>query len=431
MKFPIVCSLALALAAALAAATIGPAPDAWAQAAQIAAVVNGSVITNQDVDARARLFALSAGLPQDPAILARLKPQITSELINQTLQLQAIETHKVVVPQARIAAALARINKANGLPPGGLEAKLRAAGIPYSTLVNQFRIELGWTGVLKKQLGESLRPTHEDILAEQRAMKHEIGQTQYHVAEIFIPIERPSQEANAKHFADTVIKQLRNGAPFPVVAAQFSQSQSALTGGDRGWVEPDLLDPAVRSIVERMPAGAISDPVRVAGGYEIVQLLGTRKFGEQSETMLHIKQVYLPFPTPFEGGQPSAGQLAVLSHATALRGTLHDCSAVSAANAAAGNVRKADPGPVNLATVQPAAFQSLLGGLPIGQISEPLVSHHGVALVMVCSRETSKMGLPGAPVIANLLVQRRVSLESHQLMDALHRQAIIQRYPAG
>ncbi|MDD2877037.1 MAG: peptidylprolyl isomerase [Acidiphilium sp.] len=414
----------------LGTAWLAPCSVVQAQNASIAAVVNGSVITNQDVDARARLFALSAGLPSSPDTLDRLKPQITSELIDQALQLQAIEQHKVVVPQAQIAAALARIDKANGLPPGGLEQKLAQAGIPYSTLVGQFRTELGWTEVLKKTLGEDLRPTREDVVAEQRAMQHEIGQTQYHLAEIFIPIERPSDEANAKRFADTVIKQLRNGAAFPVVAAQFSQSQSALTGGDRGWVEPDLLDPAVRAIVQRMPEGAISDPVRVAGGFEIVDLLGTRKFGEEHETMLDIRQAFLPFPTAFQGGQPTAGQLAVLSHASALRGGLHDCNAVAAANAAAGNVRKADPGPVNLATVQPAAFQSLLESLPIGQISQPLVSHNGVALVMVCSRTTSKTGLPGVPEIVNLLIQRRVSLESQQLMDTLHRNAVIQREPA-
>lgn len=398
-----------------------------AQAASIAAVVNGSVITNQDVAARARLFALSAGLPPVPQTLDRLKPQITSELIDQALQLQAIEQHKVVVPQAKIADALARIDKANNLPPGGLQKKLAQAGIPFATLVSQFRTELGWTDVLKQELGPNLRPDEQDLRAEQRAMRHEIGQTQYHIAEIFIPIERPSDEASAQRFADIVIKQLRNGAAFPVVAAQFSQSQSALTGGDRGWVEPDLLDPAVRAIVQRMPAGAISDPVRVAGGFEIVDMLGTRKFGETQRTILHIRQVFLKFPAPFQGGQPSPGQLAVLTHATALRGTLHDCHAVTQANAAAGNLRKADPGPVNLATVQPAAFQTLLSSLQIGQVSQPLVSHSGVALVMVCTRATSTTGLPPISEIGNLLIQRRVSLESQQLMDTLHRNAVIQR----
>ena len=409
----------------LAAGLLAPGAPARAQTASIAAVVNGTVITNADVAARTRLFALSAGLPTTSATLQRLKPQITRELIDQALQLQAIERNKVVVPEAKIAAALKRVNAANHLPPGSLQKKLAAAGIPLSTLVSQFRTQIGWTDVLRKKLGPGLRPTAADIAAEKAAMKTEIGKTQYHIAEIFIPVENPADVANARRFADVVIRQLRAGAPFPVVAAQFSQSQSALTGGDRGWVQPDLLDPAVRRIVEKMPVGAISDPVRVAGGFEIVNQLGIRQFGVGQRTTLSIRQVFLPFTKPFAGGQPDAQQLGVLQHANALRGTLHSCAEVEAANAAAGSVQKSNPGPVDLTTVRPAAFRKLLSSLPLGQPSEPLVSSSGIAIVMVCKRETSKIGLPGKKAIEEMLINRRVSLEAQRLMDTLHRDAEI------
>ncbi len=428
---PALFCLALAASAVPARAAIGADSLVQSDDASIAAVVNGQVITNQDVDARARLFALSAGLPADGAIVGRLKPQITDQLIDQTLQLQAIEKNKIVVPMAEIAKALADIDQRNGMAAGGLQARLQAIGVPYSTLVNQIRIELGWTEVLKKTLGADLRPTREDIEAQQRVMTRQIGQTQYHIAEIFIPIDQPSDAGNAQGFASTVITQLRNGAPFPVVAAQFSQSQSALTGGDRGWIDPDLLDPPVAAVVTRMPAGAISDPIRVAGGYSIVTLLGTRRFGEEQQTLLSIAQVYLPFPSPFSGGQPTPGQLDVLRHANQLRPSLHSCASVTAANQAAGNVRPSSPGQVDLATVQPPQFQAVLAKLPLNTASEPLVSHSGVAVVMVCSRGTQKTGLPSVPAIANLLVQRRVALESQQLMDQLHRQALIQRGDTG
>lgn len=414
--------------AVLVVSILGAASSAArAEGASIAVVVNGTVITNQDVMARTRLFALSAGLPMTPAVMERLRPQIVSELIDQALQLQAIEKHKVVVTDSELEKALAKIDKANGLPPGGLQHKLEAAGIPFSTLVNQFRIQIGWNQVLRQQLGENLRPSHEELLAEKRAMRMERGQTQYRIAEIFVPIESPKDALSAKRFAQTVITQLRNGAPFPVVAAQFSQSQSALAGGNRGWVSPDLLDPAVRDIVARMPVGAISDPVRVPGGYEIVSLLGVRKFGEGKRTELSIRQAFFRFPTPFNGGQPTAGQIAVLERVNALRPNLHDCAAVEAANQAAGKLRPANPGRVNLATVRPAAFRSLLAKLRVGQVSEPLVSHNGVAIVMVCKRSQKRIGLPNMTEIADRLVQRRVSFESQQLIDDLRRQAIIVR----
>lgn len=405
---------------------LGGSDPAFAQSASIAAVVNGQVITNQDVANRSRLFALSTGLPPDPALLARLAPQIRSELIDQTLQLQEIEKDHIAVPEAAIEAAVQNIEKSNGLPPGGLRAKLAAAGINFSTLVNQLRIEIGWTQVLKKALGQDVQPTPQDVAAEKRALQSQIGKTQYHIAEIFIPIDKPADAASAASFAQTVIKQLRAGAPFGIVAAQFSQSQSALQGGDRGFVDPSTLDPAVAKIVTVMPTGAISDPVRVAGGYSIVELLGSRKFGEEQSTILHIRQVFLPFTNKLAPNQqPDTQQLAQLAKANSIRASVHDCAGMTAANQAAGNARPDDPGPVNLATVQPPQFQTLLNSLPLNQASEPLVSGDGVAVVMVCSRAQQTSGLPSDDQIAESLLHRRVNLESQQLMDTLHRQALI------
>ncbi|MBV8703061.1 MAG: peptidylprolyl isomerase, partial [Acetobacteraceae bacterium] len=61
-----------ALAAAAPTARLGPAA---ARPVRILAVVNGTVITSEDVDNRARLFAVSSSLPQHPEVLERLRPQ--------------------------------------------------------------------------------------------------------------------------------------------------------------------------------------------------------------------------------------------------------------------------------------------------------------------------------------------------------------------
>ncbi|MDQ2802944.1 MAG: hypothetical protein M3Y41_09780, partial [Pseudomonadota bacterium] len=42
------------------------------QGARIVAIVGGEVITSGDVDNRARLFAVSSGLPPNPEVLDRL-----------------------------------------------------------------------------------------------------------------------------------------------------------------------------------------------------------------------------------------------------------------------------------------------------------------------------------------------------------------------
>ena len=43
--------------------------------------------------------------------------------------------------------------------------------------------------------------------------------------------------------------------PFAIVAAQFSQSQNALQGGDLGWLQENRIDPAVLRVAQQMPIG--------------------------------------------------------------------------------------------------------------------------------------------------------------------------------
>lgn len=403
----------------------GAAMPAFAQTASIAAVVNGQVITNDDVMARARLLAVSTGLPATPAALNRLQPQITKELIDQTLQLQEINRRNVVVAESDIAAAVAHIEQGNNLPADTLRQHLQAAGVPFSTLIAQLRTELGWQTVLHQVLGPELQPTPGDISAEKKALQAQLGTTQYHLAEIFIPVTDPADDAQAKAFANTVIAQLRTGAPFPIIAAQFSQADSALQGGDLGFVSASQLDPATAAVVLSMPAGAISNPIRVPGGYDIVQLQEMRKVGAATNMSLNIRQAYAAFAEPISNGSVGPDQAAVINKLIAAARGAHACADIEAINASFGNVRPADPGPVNLADVTPPQFQQVLANLAIGQVSQPLVAQGGVSVVMVCSRRNVADALPSDDDIRNLIVERRVALESQQLLDDLRHRSII------
>jgi peptidyl-prolyl cis-trans isomerase SurA len=404
--------------------TLGPAP-ARAQDATIAAVVNGQLITTGDVENRARLLALSTGMPLTPEILARLTPQITRELIDQTLQLQEINKRNIVVPETDIASGIAHIEQGNNMPAGGLKARLQASGIAFQTLITQLRTEIGWQNVLHQVLGPGLKPTPGDIAAAKKALKAQLGTTEYHLAEIFIPVTDPADDKSAEDFATTVIQQLRQGAPFPIVAAQFSQADSALQGGDLGFVSLNQLDPGVAAVVQTMPVGAVSNPIRVPGGYNIVQMQGSQRVGTDMQTTLSMRQTFVPYPTPITNGQVGPAQAAVITKLVQAGRNVHSCADMEALNDAEGKTRPADPGPVNLGNVTPPAFQALLGNLPIGQVSQPLVASDGVSIVIVCSRNTSPVGLPSDDDIANNIINQRVQMESQQMLDDLRHRSII------
>jgi peptidyl-prolyl cis-trans isomerase SurA len=426
-RLKLICLLVLPAWIACAGLT---APDAAAQSASIAAVVNGDVITNDDVDARARFFALATGQQISPDVLQRLRPQILQQLINERLEIQEVERRGIVIADKQVAAAIGQIERNNNMAPGQLRGKLQALGVDPDTLIAQVRTQLGWTQVLRQVVGEFGRPSAADIDRQLSLMKQAGAQPQFNVGEIFIPVNSPAAESGAEKFAETVITELRGGGSFPIIAAQFSQGATALQGGALGWVGADQLDPAVAQLVTQMPVGAISNPVPVAGGLVIVQLRGRQVAGatqdQSADIMLNVRQVFLPFSSPLNQQAPTDQQRQTMVKVHAIETSAHSCDDMEAANRATGSIKPADPGPVNLAQVTPPQFQALLTRLPVNKPSPPLLAQNGVTLVMICSRNTQAAGLPSREQIAEQLFNSRVGLAAQQTLDELHRQGSIQ-----
>ncbi len=403
------------------------APVAVPQAVEstgIVAIVNGDVISRADVDARRRLFALSSGLPVTNDVLDRLTPQVTRQLIDERLRLQETQRKRVVVQDKQIADAITGLERSNNLPPGQLAKRLEASGVGLRTLIDQIRVQIAWGQLLRQAVGQQGEPSDADIADQAAQIKSAVGQPEYRVGEIFTPVATPGQDAEAHRFVDTVIGQLRAGAPFPVVAAQFSQSQTALQGGDLGWVQGTSLDPAVLKVVKEMPPGAISNPIKVPGGYDIVTLIAKREVGRDMATLVKVRQVWLPFTEKLDPANPTSQQVSQLEAARRLTGSLHSCDATEAANKAAGAVRPSDPGELRLEALNPQ-LRDLLSRLPLGQASPPLPAPDGISVVMVCAREQKNLGVPSRDSLMDKIFNERIELVSRQMMRDLQRRAVI------
>jgi peptidyl-prolyl cis-trans isomerase SurA len=180
----------------------------------------------------------------------------------------------------------------------------------------------------------------------------------------------------------------------------------------------------VAALIGQMPAGAISNPIRVPGGISIISLRGKRDVGRDMETMLSMRQAFLPFTAPLNPTAPTDQQKHQLEAAKALQASARSCDAIDAANKAAGATRPSDPGDVRLAGLSPQ-MQQLLSSMQPNQASRPLVSPDGILIVMICSREDKNVALPSRTEISNRLLNERVELASRQLVRELRRRAVI------
>nr|WP_240993636.1 peptidylprolyl isomerase [Asaia bogorensis] len=392
----------------------------------ILGTINGQVLTERDVDNRGKLFALSTGLNISADLMQRLRPQIIRQLVDERIKTQEILKRHINVEPQQIAQAINNIESRNGMPKNALRDRLAQDGVSLTTLIDQIRVQIGWMQVLREEISGRGRITAREIAQREEALRAEEGRAQYNVSEIFIPVADPRHSETELEFTKTIITQLRNGAPFPIVAAQFSQAQTALDGGTMGWVQEDSLDPPVVEIVRQMPIGAISNPVKVAGGYVIVTVNGKRTIGHQNVTMISVRQAFFPFSSPLNPQAPTDQQKLALQKATAAAQSVHGCESMEALNRSLGEKHPSDPGGQLVLERLNPQMRQVLADLPVGQSSRPLVSSDGIALLTVCSKGQKNIAQQSPSEIADSLMNERVEQASRQLERDLERRSVIE-----
>lgn len=409
-------------AAALFLVLFGAA-TASAQDTRIAAIVNDDMISLGDLESRVRLVLLSSQLPDDAQVRQRVMPQVLRTLIDEKLELQEAKKYNITVSDDDVKKSLDRIEQQNNMQKGGLEKMLSANGIPRSTLADQIKASLIWNKLVEGKLGSNVSISDEEVKDTLARIKGEVGKSQYRIAEIYLAIDNPSQEADVKALADRLIDQIRQGASFRAVAQQFSQSPTAAVGGDLGWLTAAELQHDISQAVQGMQEGQLSAPIRTSGGYYIVGLLERRTFGTPGpgDDLVTIVRVVFPFNS--QSATEAERQKALLA-AQQVGETAKSCDDMKRlgqerAPQTTGEVREVKIG--SLAQ----GFQTLLGSLQPGQASKPLNIGNGAAVIMLCERKQPKSEIPTRDQLVDNLTRQRLETLARRYLRDLRRTAYV------
>lgn len=275
--------MAFAIATSNAMSAFLPAPATAQDALRIAAVVNDEVITGLDLAVRTRMAMLSAQLPDTPEMRNRAARQVLRAMIDERLMLQEAARQNITVQQSELDAELSKLAERNGVTLDQFGPYLQQNGVLLEPLADQLRASLAWTKLVNRQLRPRAVVSEEDIDEVLRQAEANKGQPQRRVSEIFLAVGQTAEEEEVRRGAERLIEQIRGGAPFSAIAAQFSESATAAVGGDVGWVLPGQLPPEVDEALQSMSEGEIAGPIRAAGGYYILQLRGQRSIADDAQ----------------------------------------------------------------------------------------------------------------------------------------------------
>jgi peptidyl-prolyl cis-trans isomerase SurA len=250
-----------------------------------------------------------------------------------------------------------------------------------------------------------------DIDSEFVRLKSREGQSEFFVAEIFLPVDESSTEADVKKAADDLSRQLsKDVTKFPAAARQFSQSATAAQGGIIGWVTPDQMDEDTGLALRNMSVQQISQPIKGNDGYRILFLREKRVItldnGEQTQERMRIKMAVFELPDDEAGRKETRNEVEIFRRD--VKGCLDIMRLVTKNKSA--TLQEFD----DVISSIPSQIVDAVTDVQIGEIGKTIESESSLSVPMVCGRDG------GANINAvELEIENRIGT---QRLDVLQRQ---------
>lgn len=386
---------ALLLACVLPGA-LGLLPAAHAQgrtpartADYVVAVVNQELVTAVEVAQRAarmREELQRARQPVPPE--AQLRRLATEALIEDRVVVTHARDSGMRVEEPELDRAVASVAQQNQITLAQLRDRLRAEGIDYNRFRANVKDQLMVERVREREVQSRIRVSDEEVenfIAKQRHAA--MAQVEYNIAQILVTVREGAPEAEVaerRARAEAALARVRGGEPFDAVAKQVSEDGNRERGGEIGLRPADRLPDVFIQVVRNLRPGEISPSLLKTGaGFHVLKLVDRREGQALRVTQTHARHILLrpntqvasaaalrrlaEFKRAIEGGQRRFDELA--------REFSEDGSAPQG-----GDLGWASPG-----TFVPE-FEQAMNALPIGGLSEPVVSRFGVHLIQVIER---------------------------------------------
>lgn len=386
----------------------------------IAAVVNEDVVSALDLQLRTTMIIATSNMSDTPETRARISPQVLRGLIDEKLMLQEARRVEIIVDQKDIDDGVKRIADGNKVTPEQLEAQLLQMGVPLSALTARIEAEIAWQSFVGRTLAKKIKIGEEEISDEIKRIQASAGQPEYLLAEIFLPVENPSQDAEVQLVASRLLQQMQDGAPFNALATNFSRATTAALGGDMGWVQASHLDPQMLSVIRTMQPGNVTAPIRTLGGYYILLLREVRTSPGLAggDATLKLSQLHLQ-ATPQDDLNQLAAKLVSMSQGVTT------CAQLEAMGKQYGSPMSGSLGELSL-SVLPDDMRAAVGNLPVGRPSAPVGTGGGVAVMMVCERQDSGVDMEAArAAISQQLTFERLNVAAERHLRDLRRTAFV------
>ena len=235
--------------------------SAQAEPVKIVALVNGEIISTEDLSDQLNIFMLNSPIPYNAQTAAMINQRVLAQTVEQKLKNQAAAKAGISVSDDEINTQMKAWAAKNKLDLSSLKTR----NINRQALADNIKAEIAWIKLIRNQYYQTANITQKEIDEAIREVTEDMGIKKYLVSEIYI------KKQNASDIQGLVDK-LREDPRFELYAAHFSDAPSASNGGNLGWINSGKMLSAIEMRLSSMSPGEISEAIQIGDGYYILKL---------------------------------------------------------------------------------------------------------------------------------------------------------------
>ena len=360
----------------------------------IVAVVNQELLTAREVEQRmnaVRDAAVRAGATLPPPDEFRRK--VFETMLDERAQMSYARELGVRIDDAEVERSVLNVAAQNQLTLAQLRQRLSEEGMDYGRFRNNLRDQILVERAREREMQIRIRISDADVDALLEKKRQQAGgQPEYNVAQILVAVPDGASDAvvsERQARAEAALARLKAGESFGAVAREVSEDANKATGGSMGLRPLDRLPDVFADRVRDLKAGELSPALlRTGAGFHVLKLQERRDVQAFSVIQTHARHILLR-------GSPQLDQAVGMRRLMELKRQI-GTGATTFEQAARENSEDSsaqqggDLGWTSPGTFVPE-FEEVMASLPIGGISDPLVSRFGMHLIRVDERRQTAL----------------------------------------
>lgn len=240
---------------------------------RIVGEVNNEIITMSEVQNMAKALEAQTDMKPTGKEDRQLQRKMLDTLINRKLARAEAKKRGIAMSDKEMAQALDQFKERNNMPSDeALNQALSQAGLTLNEFKQQISDQFIQNRLMIAVVGSKVVVQDADIRKIYEGKFKESG-VQVHLRVIRLPYPpgaTEAQKAEMKDKAETIMKEARQGVPFPEIASKLSVSQT-----DLGYMAVNDVDPKLAEHLTRMKPKEVL-PVEAPEGFQLMQLVDRR-----------------------------------------------------------------------------------------------------------------------------------------------------------